>query len=310
MSNPSTPGIGWLMALSIMVFTCSDQVTEPVEEDPVTISDVINIVWTLETNEIAGQPLDLTPYEPFNLVFGDSLFQGDDGCNAYGGTHEVEGDSVFPSDWWITEIGCPDIQAFPADHLFQPFRYVIIGIDSKELGIWVADTVYTYRSNFLSYVDSLIIDRSWVLTSSTDPQISEVLREEVRITLDFDLGREFEANWDCTAGTDAYGCGWIGGFYGIGENRSILFYKTTSGGTGVLWYEYLGRILGSSSYQADRSVLVLSDSAAFEFSLSNDQDSRRAKLSPPENVVEASCPIQQVDSPFDSCILLFGHEHK
>lgn len=253
----------WLIALMVILLVTCNQFTEPEEEISVKISDVRNMVWTLEGFEIGGQSQDPSSYEPFHLVYGDSLFHGDDGCNNYGGVYEVQKDRVFPGDWWMTEMACPSIQTFSVDHLIEPYRYGI-QIDENELVISSGDSIYTYRSDHLKDVDSLLLDREWVLNSASAPGLDELVGRGLQITLEFDSERGFEAEWVCGTSKYYYGCGEIRGLYGIGNSHSILFYETGSGGRGVQWREYLNRILSSSFYQVSDTLLVLEDSGGTE----------------------------------------------
>lgn len=224
----------------------------------------MNIVWTVESYEIDGNAQNISSYEPFHLVYGDSLFFGDDGCNTYGGLYEVHEDSVFPGDWWMTLLFC-DVVSFPVEHLTEAYRYDI-QIDRRELIISAGDSVYIYRSNFLNEIDSLFPHKEWVLKSSSDFEFEQILGEGVRIVLRLDENRGFEAEWVCARDPDNYGCGEIQGLFGIGDKRSIRFYRTGARGTGTEWSRYLTRILKSSYYEASDSTLTLSDSALFEFS--------------------------------------------
>ncbi len=214
------------------------------------ISYAKNIVWTLESYEIAGQAIDLSSYPPFNLVYGDSVFFGDDGCNSYEGIYETNGDSIFPKDLGITAL-CGSNGFFSALHLGEPYRYKL-HLENSELTLFHSDSIYTYRSDFLEDVDSLLIDKKWILTS------------DANVTLFFFEDRIFEANYDQK--NSNIGSGTIGGIYGIGNNNTILFYDTESSGSGLQWYHYLKTILNSPSYIVENNLLILfSDSATFEF---------------------------------------------
>ena len=243
----------------LFTISCDKIITESGNVDvSYEISDIKNIVWTLESFKIGGQTIDLSSYAPFHLVYDDSLFLGDDGCNRYGGIYYTNGDTVLPVDAWITEIACTNINSFSWQYLTESYRYQI-QFTNSELMLYKSDSIYTYRSNFLEDVESLLIDKSWSLTSN------------VLVTLVFDETRAFETEYDCND-SDNVGCGRIGGIYGIGDSNTILFYETNSGGSGVEWNSYLKRILSSSSYGIEDSLLILSnesDNMTFEFSVVN-----------------------------------------
>ena len=222
------------------------------------MSDIENIVWTLESLEIGVQPIDLSSYAPFHLIYGDSSFSGDDGCNRYGGIYHTKCDTVVPARVTATEMACSNINSFSWQHLTAPYRYQILLVNG-ELMLHRSDSIYTYRSGFLEDVDSSLVDKSWSLTSN------------VLVTLALDDNRGFQAGYDCDDSDNA-GCGTIGGIYGIGDNNTILFYKTRSGGSGLQWYRYLMRILSSSSYSIEDDLLIFSnegDSVTFEFSVTD-----------------------------------------
>lgn len=248
-----------IICILLILFTIScDKITRESGDvdESYEISDIENIVWTLESLEIGVQPIDLSSYAPLHLIYDDSLFFGDDGCNKYGGIYYANGDTVLPARVWITEMFCDNINSFSLQHLTEPYRYQIL-LANSELMLHKSDSTYTYRSDFLEDVDSLLIDKSWSLTSN------------VLVTLVFGDTRAFQAGYDCDDSDNA-GCGTIGGVYGIGDSNTILFYVTNSGGSGLQWYRYLRRILSSSSYSVEDDLLILSnesDSATFEFSI-------------------------------------------
>lgn len=246
-----------IICILLILFTisCNKIITESGNVDEsYEISDIKKIVWTLEFFEIGGQTIDLSSYAPFHLVYDDSLFFGDDGCNKYGGIYYTNGDTVLPVNTWITEIACSNINSFSWEYLTELYRYQI-QFTNSQLMLYKSDSIYTYRSNFLEDVDGLLIDKSWSLTSN------------MLVTLVFDETRTFEAEYDCND-SDNVGCGTIGGIYGMGDSNTILFYETNGSGSGVEWHNYLKRILSSSSYRIEDSLLILSnesDSATFEF---------------------------------------------
>ena len=239
----------------MFAISCEKNITKLIDTDnSYKISDIKNIVWTLESYEITGQSIDLSSYAPFHLVYDDSIFFGDDGCNQYGGIYETNDNSVIPVDFWITEIACNNINTFSWLHLTEPYRYDIL-FENSEMMFYQSDSRYTYRSNFLEDVDSLLIDKTWSLKSN------------VLVKLVFDKTRVFEAKYDCD-NVNNFGCGIIGGIYGIGTGHTILFYETNSSGSGTKWHDYLKKLLSSSSYGIIDSILILSnesDSTTFEF---------------------------------------------
>ena len=246
-----------IICILFIMFTisCEKNITKLINtDDSYKIADIKNFVWTLESYEINGQLIDLSSYEPFHLVYDDSLFFGDDGCNQYGGIYETNGNSVIPADFWITEIACTNINTFTWLHLTKPYRYDIL-FENSEMMLYQSNSRYTYRSNFLENADSLLIDKTWSLKSNE------------LVKLAFDKTRVFEAKYDCDNMNNS-GCGIVGGIYGIGAAHTILFYETNSSGSGIKWHAYLKKLLSSSSYSIKDSLLILSnesDSTTFEF---------------------------------------------
>ena len=214
------------------------------------ISNVKNILWTLNFYEIAGQVIDFSSYQPFNLVYGDSVFFGDDGCNSYEGIYKTNGDSIYPRDFGITAL-CGSNGFFSALHLGKPYQYRL-QLENSELKHFCNDSTYTFKSDFVKDVDSLLVSKNWILTTNAN------------VTLFFSEDRIFEANYDQK--NSNIGSGTIGGIYGIGENNTILFYDTKSCGSGLQWYHYLKTVLSSPSYIVENNLLILfSDSSTFEF---------------------------------------------
>ncbi len=251
-----------VILLILFAVGCEKNTTELIGKDESNnsegsyeLSDIKNIIWTLEFYEMKGQAIELSSYAPFHLAFDDSLFFGDDGCNHYGGLCRTTGDSVVPLNCWITEIACSNISSASWWHLTFPYKYEI-RLKTRELTLYTGDSKYIYKSNFLEDVDSLLIDKTWSLTSNP------------LVTLFFDKTRKFQAEYNCDAGDDS-GCGTTWGIYGIGDGNSILFYGTGSSGYGSAWLDYLKSILRSSAYSVENSSLILSNAdagTAFKFS--------------------------------------------
>ena len=264
-----------ILALGLFLLTTCEESTKPEDETPLVISDVMNIVWTLDSYELEGQAMDLSTYEPFHLVYGGGEFFGDDGCNRYGGIYETNGDAIFPGyDTWMT-LGSCDVKSFSMEHLTEANSYTIQA-DNSELTIHTSDAIYTYKSNFLKDVDSLLIDKKWVLTSSNDPQYEEIKTQQLHSTLTFDQNRVFNSTvkW-YSADENVLLYNETYGVYGIGSNNTILFYHKGGGGKGSQPLFFARKILSSSSYSVEDNSLILfneGDNTAFEFSVSDNSE--------------------------------------
>lgn len=223
---------------------CDNNATNPIESQTseLQISDVKNIVWTLAAFEKAGQDADISAFPPFHLIFDETQFFGDDGCNHFRAMYEARTDSVFPGDISQTLRLC--IRAtFPLQHLTEPYR---IHITKSELRIFVDDAVYTYKSDVTDSIKNSPLIGNWQLSSSTDPEFAEIQTEQLIPKLSFDENREFKIIWSC-ASDNPFGCDEISGIFGIGAHGKILFYP-------IGWQhhqpgiDFMLRILNSSFY--------------------------------------------------------------
>ena len=132
-----------LLRLSVILAGCALDPTNSKYDLLFQITDVVNVIWTLESQDIGGQEVDLSTYLPFHLVFGAGEFFGDDGCNSYGARYEVKSDRIIPGDFAMTDQLC-NVESFPTQHLVEPYR---LRIHKNELKIFVDKSTYVYRSD-------------------------------------------------------------------------------------------------------------------------------------------------------------------
>jgi heat shock protein HslJ len=252
--------------LLILFTSCDNNPTEPQDKPVLRIADVTNIVWTLEGYEIAGEDIDLSSYELFHLIYDPEAYVGDDGCNKYGGTYEIKGDSVLPKSGWITLLNC-DTNNFSFQHLTEPYK---VRIDSNELMINRDDAAYTYRSNFMnSIANSPLANKTWELIFSNDPEFELLKLQNNSPKLILNMDRSFKINWFCVDNI-FFECNEIIGVFGTGKSESILFYRRGSSIAGDIGLRFVAKILSSSSYGVHNDILTLfnkSDSTTFEFAL-------------------------------------------
>ena len=262
----------FLLLLLVFFIGCDDNSTNPVEQS-LELSDVINIVWTLESFEVVGQEIGLSSFEPFNLIYREDTFFGDDGCNFFGATFEVKNDSIFPQDFATTLILC-DVKSFPWEHLTEPYR---LQINKNKLKIHTNNSIYTYKSKFVNSVkNSPLIGKEWILTSSNAPEFELIKTHQLLPTLIFDENRGLDISWYCSD-NNILGCNRRGGLYGIGDGNTILFYSKLNSSysrpddlENLEDLDLVERILKSSSYSVEGNLLTLSNESAstlFEFTV-------------------------------------------
>ncbi len=234
-----------LSALFMIIAGCesTNSLESPASQTEAAIADIRNIVWTLNRAHKNNEDIDLRHLPPFRLLFNDSLFFGDDGCNLYGGRYVSNNDSIFPHDLGQTERLC--LQAtFPVDHLAEPFR---LEIAPARLRVKRSNDVYTYESDFTLKIADTPIIGNWILESSTDADFSEIERQQLIPMLSFTSNREFKIVWFCQP-DNIFDCNELSGIFGIGRAGRILFYRGGSKVSGSQGLAFMGRILDSSVF--------------------------------------------------------------
>jgi heat shock protein HslJ len=241
---------------------CFNSSTNPLESQTSAfeISDIKNIVWTLQAVEKAGRVANIPV--TFHLIYNEERFFGDDGCNSFGGRYEARNDSIFPDDIIQTEKACANA-TFPIQHLAEPYR---MQIAKNELRLFAKDAIYTYKSDVTDSITNNPLIKTWILSAATDPEFADIQRQQLIPTLLFDESRGFKLAWYCASG-NTFGCDEIFGIFGVGAGGKILFYPTG-------WQqhapgsEFMQRILSASSYSfAEETLLLFNEStgAMFEF---------------------------------------------
>jgi len=132
------------LGLSVILAGCALDPTNSKYDLLFQITDVVNVIWTLESQDIDGQEVDLSAYEPFHLVFFAGEFFVDDGCNHYTMRYQVKNDRIIAESHSKTDQLC-DVKSFPPQHLLEPYRF---RIHKNELKIFVDKLTYIYRSDF------------------------------------------------------------------------------------------------------------------------------------------------------------------
>jgi len=95
-----------LSALTIVLAACQDEVA----------NDLRGTAWELTSLSESGLLSDTT----ITLEFSDDELTGSAGCNRYGATYQISGNSFTVSDLHATEMGCPE----PAGILEQEQTYL------------------------------------------------------------------------------------------------------------------------------------------------------------------------------------------
>ncbi|MCG8603448.1 META domain-containing protein, partial [bacterium] len=110
----------WASTMIAVLAGCDLVSTNAQYELFLSLSDVKHVIWTFDSQLQDGTRVDLSSFEPFNLIFAEGDFFGDDGCNFYGAKYEIQSDRIVPIDLAITDQLC-DIQSLPVDHLVESF---------------------------------------------------------------------------------------------------------------------------------------------------------------------------------------------
>lgn len=241
--------LGFILPAVLSLYpSCSGTtITEPSERQTIleSISDSENIIWQLFTVEKSGRPVDISTFPPFHLIFGESQFFGDDGCNLFGAPYRAQEDSIFPGKLSQTLRLC-DQATLPVEYLAEPFR---IRFSENEMRIFSNGGIYTYRSGFTSDVQGSALLGNWQLNSSTDADFEDIQKRQLIPVLSFDAKRQFNIIWYCVE-DNPFGCDKIGGIFGIGAGGKILFYERESAHHGEeSGANFMQRILNSTSYE-------------------------------------------------------------
>lgn len=247
-------------------FSCAhDSTPLDTQSSEYAVTEIRNIIWKLSAAEQNGRTIDIPRLSPFHLIFRDTTFLGDDGCNSYGADFVARNDTIFPSNLVQTLKLC-NIATVSLEHLAAPFRLLIL---QGKLRILTSDGVYTYTSEVTDAVaDSVLVEKQWAMTNSTDPDFSEIQAQELRPVLTFTANKMFEVRWLCVP-ENIFGCNAIRGIFGTGPGGMIRLYEGGSEVSGVQGYDLMQRLLGATSYVAGADSLVLRNKAAdmrYEFS--------------------------------------------
>jgi hypothetical protein len=203
--------------------------------------------------------VDLSSFEPFNLIFAESQFFGDDGCNSFGAKYEIKDGVIVPKDFVMTAQICP-VQNLPLAHLVESFR---IRIRGAELRISALNSDYVYKTEFSNRIDdSPLLAREWKLAASNDPEFADINTPKLRPVLQFDGERTFKIAWNCDQ-DNVFGCSEIPGLFGVGDAKRIQFYRKGGQVSGTRGLDLVERILGSSSYDFEDNSLTLRKGATF-----------------------------------------------
>lgn len=237
------------------------------------IADINNIVWTLASVEEDGNQVDISWYPPFRLLFDDTQFHGDDGCNWFNGPYEARNDSVYPGNIAQTLRLC--IRAsFSISHLTKPYR---IEIDKNDLHIYAGSGAFHYRSAASDSVrnSELTSLKNFRLNESTDPEYPAIQSQLTIPTLIFDDDRTFKLTWYGSDNDSLFESNQLSGIFGLGEDGTVLFYQMEGSytGPGSIAENFMQRILESSSYVIEKhepkgAKLILfneNNGARFEF---------------------------------------------
>lgn len=252
--------------LLLTIIACEEANKSSIDQTPV-VWDVIHIIWTLESVSIEEQEVDLSTYEPFTLIYSDSKFFGSEGCNRFHGTFESKRDSIIPTRFGKTEMGCGNVKTYSACFLGWPHR---IEITDDTLTIFINQDIYTFYSDLMTSIeDNPILGKEWTLVASNDPLFDIMNAPRFTSTLSLSITREFDfyIQWN----NDEYQALFHNtsyGIFGVDNNNRIRLYRRGSSGRSGQAGDCARNILKSSSYSVVDSLFTLigeGDTLRYEF---------------------------------------------
>ncbi len=186
------------------------------------ILGVENVPWTLVSARIGGNTLDLSSYEPFKFIFGDTLIYGDDGCNSYSGLVGVTGEFIVVHLVRLTELACNGVTTFDPPTLEGRWRFQITATSfTMEKG----DTVLFFATRFSNPVlSSAFVDKKWSLEYSNDTGFATLHKHGFVLTLKMTQRREFSIDYYVPPMVGIHPNNSEGGAFGIGDRGAINFY--------------------------------------------------------------------------------------
>ena len=254
-----------LLFLLIIGFGCKTRLTEPETEDKyLSISDITNILWTLEACDSVDQQLNIDSYLTFHLVYDTTEFWGDDGCNKYTGIYYIQNDSILLNDFSITCMGCWPTTSFPINFFFNPHKLFIF---KDSLQIISDNWVYHLKSDFTKSIEKSGLVNTWQLIFSSDPDYEIISYYQYVTNLIFDNNRCFNLNFVSTFENDST-YNYTTGIYGIKNDDSFMFYHRYGGSRRFKARRFRSKILNSTIYNVENDTLTLSnlsDNTIFRF---------------------------------------------
>lgn len=254
-----------LNLVSLGFLSCERVPTAPLAEKRLALAQVNSIVWTLSDCAMTGAKKNLSTYEPVHLVFSDSLFWGDDGCNLYGSRYQSKNDSILPNLFSMTEKACGSV-IFPVQFLSKPF---VLTVYDTRIIIQNQNSRYTFSSDFTDPIDAIPqYEKPWRLIGATDPMVADIQAKGLVSALVLGKNRTFDfaLNWQEDNARVNYQ---TNGVFGVGDRGVWLFYQQGGSSAGIGPSILAQKILLSNRYQLNQNRLTLindSDAVQYVFS--------------------------------------------
>jgi hypothetical protein len=210
-----------LVQVVLTVSSCSESpVGTPLPVNMLGAIDAYeNVPWNLVDAFVADTAVNLTQYQPFEILLAEPYFQGWDGCNQYKAQYEILEDSIRIISAGGTLAACFRPPAFPNRILVNTWKFLP---SDHSFFLLNRHSYLKFQSDFMLPVQSAsFVSKVWVLYSSNDSLMlpMDTLDTHPRLVL-WDT-REITVWWPDSCDVTADQKRPIG-YYGIGEDSTIL----------------------------------------------------------------------------------------
>lgn len=173
--------ISWLLVLMLVATACGSDA----DPDPEPSGNPVGVEWRLRNLAIDGVTVDLAGVTPSIRFEPSGDAGGTNGCNSYGGSYTLSGDSISFGAMFQTEIGCEPAVA----GVESAFMAALGRIDRWSVGEGTLVLSASDGSAALEFVEPPpVIDASligsWLLDSIGDAQVVSSIVAGTEPTLD------------------------------------------------------------------------------------------------------------------------------
>lgn len=142
--------LGALLALSLLPVACSGPDAPARDGDPTPRSGGRDVdaegVWAFESGEGPSGEIEPSPRSPITMEIDAAKVRGSAGCNSYGGSVSIDGESFEAGGLALTEIACPPELAEAEERFVEAIGAVdTISIDGERLTLTGPDTALVFR---------------------------------------------------------------------------------------------------------------------------------------------------------------------